>query len=46
MPPLEGFDLILIALGKRVHLFLGILFEERLILFVAHHDGFIDLPIL
>lgn len=46
MPPLEGLELILMSLGERVHLFLGVLFYKRLILFVAHHDGLINLPIL
>lgn len=46
MPPLEGLELILISLGEVIHLFLRVLFYKRLILFVAHHDGLIDLPIL
>lgn len=45
MSSLEGFDLILMALSERDHLFLRMLFPKGLVLPVTHHDGFIHLPI-
>ena len=44
--PLEGFDLVLMALSERDHLFLRMLLPKGLVLPIAHHDGLIDLPVL